>query len=244
MIQDYKKGISQINDSNDMRYMFRMINAIMIMVANRGKHLNVRFSAKIIKGSQFEGYNYIGNNTIFKGEMGYGSYIGNNSRINAVIGRFTSMANDIQVVNGFHPTREYVSTHPAFFSTKHNKLLSFGIDTQYEELRYSNPKKMVDVVIGNDVWIGSRVTILAGNTIGDGAVIAAGAVVVGDVEPYSIYGGVPAKKIGQRFDDNYVSRLLTYKWWDKSIEWVKKNANSFSDIDLFFEKVKITDDED
>ena len=34
--------------------------------------------------------------------------------------------------------------------------------------------------------------------IGEGAVIAAGAVVTNDIEPYTIVGGVPAKKIGER----------------------------------------------
>lgn len=40
--------------------------------------------------------------------------------------------------------------------------------------------------------------ILPGVTIGKGAVIAAGAVVTKDVEPYTIVGGVPARKIGER----------------------------------------------
>ncbi|HOV12497.1 MAG TPA: acyltransferase [Bacteroidales bacterium] len=54
------------------------------------------------------------------------------------------------------------------------------------------------VEIGNDVWIGARVIILPGVKIGDGAVIGAGAVVTKDVESYSIVGGVPARKIGER----------------------------------------------
>jgi acetyltransferase-like isoleucine patch superfamily enzyme len=54
------------------------------------------------------------------------------------------------------------------------------------------------VKIGNDVWIGARVTILDGVSVGDGAVIAAGAVITKDVQPYSVYGGVPAKKIKER----------------------------------------------
>lgn len=60
------------------------------------------------------------------------------------------------------------------------------------------PMITAPVVIGDDVWVGSRVTILPGVNIGDGAVIAAGAVVAKDVEPYSIYGGVPAKLISLR----------------------------------------------
>lgn len=54
------------------------------------------------------------------------------------------------------------------------------------------------VVIEDDVWVGANCTLLDGAHIGTGAVIAAGAVVHGKVESYAIYGGIPAKKIGQR----------------------------------------------
>lgn len=51
------------------------------------------------------------------------------------------------------------------------------------------------VKIGNKVWIGANVTILPGVRIGDGAIVAAGAVVTKDVDPLTIVGGVPARKI-------------------------------------------------
>ena len=54
------------------------------------------------------------------------------------------------------------------------------------------------VVIEDYVWLSCRTTILQGVKIGKGAVVAAGAVVTKDVEPYTIVGGVPAKKIGER----------------------------------------------
>ena len=54
------------------------------------------------------------------------------------------------------------------------------------------------VHIGNDVWIGDRVMIMPGVHIGDGSVIGAGAVVTGDIPPYSIAVGVPAKVIRSR----------------------------------------------
>lgn len=50
-----------------------------------------------------------------------------------------------------------------------------------------------DIEIGDFVWIGSRVTILPGTKIGEGAIIQAGAVVHGEIPPYAIAGGNPAK---------------------------------------------------
>lgn len=54
------------------------------------------------------------------------------------------------------------------------------------------------VVIEDYVWLSCRVTVLPGVTVREGAVVAAGAVVTKDVEPYTIVGGIPAKKIGER----------------------------------------------
>ncbi len=56
------------------------------------------------------------------------------------------------------------------------------------------------VTIGDDVWLGYGSIILSGVTIGNGSIIAAGSVVTKDVEPYSIYAGVPARKVAERFD--------------------------------------------
>lgn len=57
-------------------------------------------------------------------------------------------------------------------------------------------------IIDDYVWICSRSVILPGVHIGKGAVIASGAVVTADVEAYSVMGGVPAKKIGERKERN------------------------------------------
>jgi len=62
------------------------------------------------------------------------------------------------------------------------------------------------IVIEDRAWISFRVTILPGVTIGEGAVVAANAVVTKDVAPYTVVGGIPAKKIGDRSDN------LSYDW--------------------------------
>lgn len=54
------------------------------------------------------------------------------------------------------------------------------------------------IIVDDYVWICTGATICQNVHIGEGAVVAAGAVVTKDVEPYTVVGGVPAKKIGER----------------------------------------------
>ena len=71
-----------------------------------------------------------------------------------------------------------------------------------------------DIVIGNDVWIGYEAVIMAGVHIGDGAIIGTRAVVTKDVPPYTIVGGLPAKPIRRRYDEETAARLEKLLWWD------------------------------
>lgn len=54
------------------------------------------------------------------------------------------------------------------------------------------------IVIERDVWVGTGVRVLDGVRVGTGSILAAGAVVTKSTDPYSINGGVPARKIGTR----------------------------------------------
>ena len=79
-----------------------------------------------------------------------------------------------------------------------------------------------DIVIGNDVWIGYEAVIMAGVHIGNGAIIAARAVVTKDVPPYTIVGGVPARPIRKRFDEEVIQELETLQWWNWSAEKIRR----------------------
>lgn len=65
---------------------------------------------------------------------------------------------------------------------------------------FSGRPELKPTVIERDAWVGCGSILMAGVRIGRGAVVAAGAVVTKDVAPYEIVGGVPARKISDRFD--------------------------------------------
>lgn len=210
-----------------LRYKYRKLN---VSLLNKSV-IDIR--------STFEGNNVINKRTRFSGHIGYGSYIGCDSDINAKIGRFCSIAGRVTVVNGFHPTCEFVSTHPAFFSPLAQGGFTYSNESLFEEVKHIDSEGRYAIEIGNDVWVGFGTTILAGVKIGDGAVIAAGAVVTKDVPPYAIVGGVPAKVIKYRFEQEDVDFLCEFKWWDKPFEWIKNNAGAFQHINKLKELVDL-----
>jgi acetyltransferase-like isoleucine patch superfamily enzyme len=74
---------------------------------------------------------------------------------------------------------------------------NYGFQERDVPFRLQTPT-MEGITIEDNVWIGAGVTILDGCTIGESSIVAAGAVVTKSIPPYSIFAGVPAKKIGIR----------------------------------------------
>jgi acetyltransferase-like isoleucine patch superfamily enzyme len=120
------------------------------------------------------------------------------------IGRFTSIAGNVEIVLGNHRP-SFVSTYP-FFTLKGE-----WPDAGTMEIDHDTKGP---VTIGSDVWIGASVIIMSGVTIGDGAVLGAGAVVTSDIPAYGIAAGNPAKVLRYRFDPATIERLLRLRWWD------------------------------
>lgn len=53
-----------------------------------------------------------------------------------------------------------------------------------------------------------------------------------DVPPHTIVGGVPARPIRRRFDDETISRLLSLRWWDWPEEKIRRNLKAIQAGDV------------
>ncbi|MDR3564801.1 MAG: CatB-related O-acetyltransferase [Negativicutes bacterium] len=143
--------------------------------------------------------------------IGRYTYIGDNNRIahNVTIGNFCSFGTNIQVSVGIHPLT-WLSSSPFQYRSDDKVYNCIEPKLQFTE---SPP-----TLIGHDVWVGTMAVIMGGLTIGTGAVIGAGAIVTKNVPPYAIVGGVPAKIIRYRFNEETIKRLLESKWWEKDVK--------------------------
>jgi chloramphenicol O-acetyltransferase type B len=167
----------------------------------------------IDKGSSFTPDTLIGNGSHILGrvivnncKIGHYTYVNKNSLVqNAVVGNYCSIAHDVNIGLGKHPLH-LPSSSPIFYLREN----TLGINVIDDDLDFNEYE---DIQIGHDVWIGARAVIMDGVSIATGAVVAAGAVVTKNVPPYAIVGGVPAKIIKYRFDNEKIERLLKSEWW-------------------------------
>lgn len=162
--------------------------------------------------------------------LGDYSYIAKNSTVsNCSIGKFCSIGPNFCCGLGMHPTNG-ISTAPMFYSTAKQNGMTMCKENKIVESKQT--------IIGNDVFIGANVTVLDGVKISDGAVIGAGSVVVGDVPPYAIAVGVPAKVVKYRFDEKTIEVLLEKQWWNGNEEVLKRVENDFWNIESFLNGVQ------
>lgn len=198
-----------------------MIKAVIKMLFNRQRFKAFRrisllaafYNSTIGKGSRIFSFSKVSNATI--GTYCYISY--DCVLNNCSIGNYCSFARSVKIGLGIHPSN-YISTSPVFYSKNNPLKVSLIKEQVFEEFKKTT--------IGNDVWIGVNAVILDGISIGDGAIIGANAVVTKDIPAYAIVGGVPAKIIKYRFNEDEIQELLKLQWWDKDVNELAK----FSDI--------------
>ncbi len=158
--------------------------------------------------------------------LGDFSYIGTNCMVaDAEIGKFCAIAADVRIGPPNHPmdrpTLHRFTYCPEYYVA--------GVERDH---RFFAQRRAEKVVIGNDVWIGHGVTVLPKVKVGDGAILAAGAVVTKDVPPYTIVGGVPAKRIRERLPRGLAERLQRIAWWDWPFEVIMQRLADFQSTDV------------
>ncbi|MCR5012958.1 MAG: CatB-related O-acetyltransferase [Lachnospiraceae bacterium] len=148
--------------------------------------------------------------TVGKASYGELNVISFNNKSRLRIGNYVSISQRVTFLLDVEHRLDTVSTFP--FKAK---ILNGG-DEAFSK---------GDIVIDDDVWIGYGATVMSGVHIGQGAVVAAGATVTKDVEPYSIVGGVPAKLIRYRFDEEMIKELMQLDFGKLDETFIKEHID-------------------
>lgn len=159
--------------------LFAKILTCLILRADIRKKVRTNILTKWYGRDIFKNAKYIGNNLCVRGysAVNRNTSLGSNVLLNGLeihgngnvkIGNFVRTGIDCLIITQNH--------------NYEGSTIPYGTDYIYKE-----------VLIEDFVWLGSRVMILPGTKIGEGAIIQGGAVVHGEIPPYSICGGNPAK---------------------------------------------------
>ena len=178
---------------------------------------NIITNKNIIVGDYTMYNDFVNDPTAFEKNNVLYHYPINHDRL--VIGKFCSIACGAKFIfNSANHTLSSLSTYPFSLFFEEWNLEKKNVTDSWDNKG--------DITIGSDVWIGYEAVIMAGVTIGDGAIIGTRAVVTKDVPAYTIVGGVPAKTIRKRYDDQTITKLLEIKWWDWSKERIARNIGA------------------
>ena len=148
-----------------------------------------------------------------------------------VIGKFCQIASGAKFIMG--PANHRISS-----ATTYPFNMFGGAWRENTPDHMSQLPRKGDTIVGNDVWFGRECVVMPGVKIGDGAIIAAYSVVAKDVQPYTVFGGNPARLLKRRFDDELTALLLKLKWLDFEPEKLLEYLPLLCDSDL--EKLRRT----
>src|SRR5699024_9254601 len=196
-----------------------------------GKHVAIEQYSMYLKGICF---------------FSMGAFSSSNSDlpINTVVGRYSSIAHNVQRLHGNHPIERFTTsmlTYDKNVLAFNDYLATKDIEVMKTDFTHHGIPNGSPVIIGNDVWIGQDVKFIStGVTIGDGAIVAAGALVTKDVPPYAIVDGVPAKVLRYRFSEEQIEKHLALKWWQYGYAKFEKDhkIDRSDSIDVFIEKLE------
>jgi acetyltransferase-like isoleucine patch superfamily enzyme len=139
----------------------------------------------------------------------------------STIGKYCSIGPKLRFIAQGRHQMDWVSTYPLnYLFNRHDLPVN------------DFPDPIQPIHIGNDVWTGANVRIKQNVTIGDGAIVAAESYVTGNIPPYAIVGGNPAKIIRYRFTPEQIEALLDIKWWDWDEELIRSSIEIMSQKDM------------
>lgn len=157
--------------------------------------LKLKYKGKIISGKNFtfgRGTTFYAKDNIFIEDNVYiGKYC--SIETNCKIGKNVLIANHVGLIGKYDHNYEQIGTpirQSDWIGDDNYKWKGLG----------------KQVIVEDDVWIGFGSIIFSGVKVGRGSIIAAGSVVTKDVDSYSIVGGIPAKKIGERFNKENIKK--------------------------------------
>lgn len=143
--------------------------------------------------------------------LGEGAWLGRNVALSALgdgnilIGEDTSLQDDCLVGGDVRIGAHCLFGKNVFLSSTAHRFRDRPpwLIRDQDRLSWTDPAALLSsrsrrILIEDDCWIGQGVVVSPGVTIGRGAVVGANSVVTGDIAPYEVHGGVPARRIGIR----------------------------------------------
>ena len=180
----------------------------------RGERWSVGDRVFVNPEARIEPYAHIFRGVVVPKALGAFSYSHSGLDQAISIGRYCSLAANVELMGAAHPW-EWASSSP--FSYDPHPIpgfLAYMRDVQAEPIMlHPIPHEEKRVDVAHDVWIGAGALFSRGVTIGTGAVVGARSVVTRDVPPYAIVAGAPARIVRYRFPEALIDRLLRSGWW-------------------------------
>lgn len=146
------------------------------------------------------------------GAMGAFSYSNTELGASARIGRYCSIARNVQWMGSEHPNA-WVSSSPVFYEARALGFAAFRKERGLPEPEFAFTATRPGVTVGHDVWIGDGAMVAPGVTLGHGCIVGARSLVLNDVPPYAIVVGHPAKVLRYRLREDLIPRFLEIAWW-------------------------------
>lgn len=110
-----------------------------------------------------------------------------------------------------------ISTHISFFSQSDDFTGQSLVGPQIP-MRYKPFLRSGQITLKRHVLLGKGCTVLPNVTIAEGCSVGAHSLIAENTQPWGIYAGTPAKRIGERVKDMLFLEIPFLKEWNKEVD--------------------------